>query len=228
MSLSIKKSHIYIPCSGSLKYLSNQINKNVEHGRSEWAGWQSETDGSNSTNSTSCPSSLCLQKTRNRPPDVSVSRKVESLYTKSSFFGISIYSNRFRKAPWPVEASGLLNFGKRKSMCLLSLSLHKMKLLNIASVYISKICWRTSCDLRLLCPKVIAIIYTKTKRLLLHAPRLLCHSTKTRMALHNVSVYHKNSHLYTYTVGQSCVKYTGLSRCKNYRISFPINTALAV
>jgi hypothetical protein len=30
------------------------------------------------------------------------------------------------------------------------------------------------------------------------------------------------------TVGQSCVKYTGLSRCKNHRISFPINTALAV
>jgi hypothetical protein len=96
-------------------------------------------------------------------------------------------------------------------MCLLSLSLHKMKLLNIASVYISKICWRTSCDLRLLCPKVIAIIYTKTKRLLLHAPRLLCHSTKTRMALHNVSVYHKNSHLYTYCLCMYIKKWPGLS-----------------
>lgn len=70
--------------------------------------------------------------------------------------------------------------------------------LNIASVYISKTCWRASCNLRLLCAKIITTIYTKTTRIPSHDPRLLCPSIKTWKTLHNVSV-HQKTHIYIQT-----------------------------
>lgn len=54
--------------------------------------------------------------------NVSVHQMNSHLYTKSGF-EIPIYSNQFPEVAWLVRASGLLKYGKRKSTCLLSLSL---------------------------------------------------------------------------------------------------------
>lgn len=101
-------AQIYPPQSTSLLSLSTKA--------------KPSTISQNSHNYCACSAIVLSTKIPLPLSNVSFHQKNSHLYTKSGF-EIPIYSNQFAEVAWLVRASGLLKYGKRKSTCLLFLSL---------------------------------------------------------------------------------------------------------